>query len=39
LAALAAVIWAGGDPLLAAASCALLFGFFWLVSFPGDRAI
>jgi hypothetical protein len=38
LAVLAAVIWAGGDPLAAAVACALLFGFFWLVTSPDDRA-
>ncbi len=38
LAALAVVIWAGGDPLVASAACALLFGFLWLVTSPHDGA-
>jgi hypothetical protein len=31
------VIWAGGNPVAALVACALLFGFFWLVTSRRDR--
>ncbi len=37
LAALAVVIWAGGNPVAASVACALLLGFFWLITSPHDR--
>ena len=37
LAALAVAIWAGANAVAASVACALLLGFFWLVTSPHDR--
>jgi hypothetical protein len=38
MAALALVIWAGGDPLAASVAFVMLFALFWLITSPADQA-